>query len=61
MKKIKITENQAKLLGIVSKTPNKKSAVIKITLEQYNRLIKEGGVKIKGGLNRVDNSFKREF
>lgn len=59
MKKIKITENQAKLLGIAA--PNKKSAVIKITLEQYNRLIKEGGVKIQGGLNRVDNSFKRAF
>jgi hypothetical protein len=58
MKRIKITENQAKLLGITK--PSKKGTVIKITLEQYNRLIKEDNPKVKGGTGRVDKAFKVE-
>ena len=43
MKKIKITEKQAKLLGLkkINETPKAK-AVLKITKEQYNRLFASG-------------------
>jgi len=58
MKRIKITENQAKLLGITK--PSKQGTVIKITLEQYNRLIKEDNTRVKGGLGRVDKTFRVE-
>jgi hypothetical protein len=59
MAKIKITEQQARLLGL---KPNVK---VKITKEQYNRIFASGLIKesdmVKGGLNRVDKAFKKEF
>jgi hypothetical protein len=59
MAKIKITEQQARLLGL---KPNVK---VKITKEQYNRIFASGLIKennmVKGGLNRVDKAFKQEF
>lgn len=45
---------------------NKKS-VLKITKEQYNKLVESGLIKeekevnVKGGLTRVDKTFKKEF
>lgn len=39
--------------------------IVKITKEQYNRIFASGlineGEEVKGGLNRVDKSFKKEF
>jgi hypothetical protein len=59
MAKIKITEQQARLLGL---KPNVK---VKITKEQYNRIFASGLIKesdiVKGGLNRVDKMFNHEF
>jgi hypothetical protein len=59
MAKIKITEQQARLLGL------KPSVKVKITKEQYNRIFASGLIKesdmVKGGLNRVDKMFKKEF
>lgn len=59
MAKIKITEQQARLLGL---KPNVK---VKITKEQYNRIFASGLIKesnmVKGGLHRVDKMFKKEF
>ncbi len=58
MKKIKISERQAVLLKTLPNI-NKK---LKITKEQYKRLfgvITEADVK--GGLNRVNNTFKKSF
>lgn len=59
MAKIKITEQQARLLGL---KPNVK---VKITKEQYNRIFASGLINesdmVKGGLNRVDKMFKKEF
>lgn len=59
MAKIKITEQQARLLGL---KPNVK---VKITKEQYNRIFASGLIKesdmVKGGLNRVDKMFTKEF
>ena len=53
MKKIKITEQQARLLGLKPKN------VIKITKEQYNRIFTTGIVKEEA--NSIDNSFKKAF
>lgn len=43
---------------------NKKN-VLKITKEQYNKLVESGlikeEVKVKGGLNRIDKAFKQEM
>jgi hypothetical protein len=59
MAKIKITEQQARLLGL---KPNVK---VKITKEQYNRIFASGLIKesdtVRGGLTRVDKAFKKEF
>lgn len=59
MAKIKISEQQARLLGL---KPNLK---LKITKEQYNRIFASGLIKennlVSGGLNRVDKTFKKEF
>ena len=61
MKKIKITEAQAKLLGLI-KEPKQK---LKITQEQYNRIfgskIVTENSEVVGGLNRVDNSIKKSI
>jgi hypothetical protein len=53
MKKIKITEQQARLLGLKPKN------VIKITKEQYNRIFATGVIKEEA--NPIDNSFKKAF
>ena len=59
MAKIKITEQQARLLGL---KPNIK---VKLTQEQFDRIFTSGLIKedeeVKGGLNRVDKTFKKEF
>jgi hypothetical protein len=58
MKRLKISEKQAALLRGL-----KNGKTIKITLEQYNRLfnpINESN-EVKGGLNRVDKTFKKSF
>lgn len=60
MKKLIITETQAKLLGLI-KTPKN---TLKITQEQYDRIfgskIVTEEVKIKGGGVRVDTAFRKE-
>lgn len=59
MGKIKITEQQARLLGL---KPNIK---VKLTQEQFDRIFTSGLIKeseeVKGGLTRVDKTFKKEF
>lgn len=59
MGKVKITEQQARLLGL---KPNIK---VKLTQEQFDRIFKSGLIKesedVKGGLTRVDKTFKKEF
>ena len=59
MAKIKITEQQARLLGL---KPNIK---VKLTQEQFDRIFTSGLIKeseeVKGGLTRVDKTFKKEF
>lgn len=59
MAKIKITEQQARLLGL------KSNLKVKITKEQYNRIFASGLInennEVKGGLSRVDKAFKKEF
>ena len=60
MKKLIITETQAKLLGLI-KTPKN---TLKITQEQYDRIfgskIVTEGFDVKGGGTRVDKAFKVE-
>jgi hypothetical protein len=61
MAKIKITKEQANLLGLVIENNTRK---LKITKEQYDRLFVNGLIKeteVKGGLNRVDSEFKKAF
>jgi len=63
MKKIKITEAQAKLLGLIKANVESTKKTLRITQEQYNRifggkLIKEGENIVAGGLNRVDKQFR---
>ena len=70
MKKIKITEKQAQLLGLTKKplTEGVKNK-LKITKEQYDRIFGKAineamfspEVKIKGGESRNDKSFKKSF
>ena len=59
MKKLIITETQAKLLGLI-KTPKN---TLKITQEQYDRIfgskIVTEEVKINGGLKRVDRTINK--
>jgi hypothetical protein len=59
MKRIKITERQAKLLGLI-KTPKN---TLKITQEQYDRIfgskIVTEEVKINGGPKRMDRIFNK--
>ena len=51
---------------VMKKKPLKENkSVIKITKEQYNRIFASGLINesddVKGGFNRVNNSFKKEF
>jgi len=59
MAKIKITEQQARLLGL---KPNIK---VKLTQEQFDRIFTSGLIKeneeVKGGVARVDKAFKQKF
>lgn len=69
MKKIKITEKQAELLGLnkITEGPTLKEGVkniVQISKEQYNRIFASKKLNEddpKGGLNRVDKTFKKEF
>lgn len=68
MKKIKITGEQAQRLGLNKSIPKTLKEgvrnVVKISKEQYNRIFAAGLItedEVKGGLNRVDKEFKREF
>jgi hypothetical protein len=69
MKKIKITEKQAELLGLnkITEGPTLKEGVkniVQISKEQYNRIFASKQLNEddpKGGLNRVDKTFKKEF
>lgn len=60
MKKLIITETQAKLLGLIKAPKN----TLKITQEQYDRIfgskIVTEGFNVKGGGTRVDTAFKKE-
>ena len=60
MKKLIITERQAKLLGLIKAPKN----TLKITQEQYDRIfgskIVTEGFDVKGGGTRVDTAFKKE-
>jgi len=61
------------MISVEKKSLNKalkenKKSVLKITKEQYNKLVKSGlikeaaqDVKVKGGLKRVDKAFKQEM
>jgi len=69
MKKIKITERQAKILGIKKGTKSLKEdkiSVVKITKEQYNRIFASGLIK-ENNVNRVEpeaiasDGFKNEI
>lgn len=53
MKKIKITEQQARLLGLKPKN------VIKITKEQYDRIFANGVIKEE--VNSIDSSYRKTF
>lgn len=57
MAKIKITEHQARILGL------KQNLKVKITKEQYNRIFATGLINedVTGGPSRVDKTFKKEF
>jgi len=56
MKKIKITEEQAKKLGLIK--PDMRKNILKITKEQYNRIF---AGKLNESMNRVDKSFNQAF
>jgi hypothetical protein len=58
MKKIKITNKQARLLGISTiKESTDKKPILKVTKEQYNRIFASG--LINEALNMVDKTFKQ--
>ena len=63
MAKVKITKEQAKLLGLNNLLENNVKK-LKITKEQYDRLFVNGLInesEVKGGLSRVDSEFKKTF
>jgi len=59
MKKIKITQKQANLIGIKNNLTETKKSIVKITKEQYNRIFASG--LIKETINPIDKSFRQGF